>query len=186
MYKRAKKILYYLRDIYLVNIKWRRYRFGSNFHAGMHVYMWAKKSITIGNNCHIGRYSQIECNATIGDNVLIANNVSLVGKYDHNYQQIGVPVRFASQVMDDEYDWLEIDKEVNIGDDVWVGYGAIVLSGVNIASGCIIAAGSIVTKDTEPYGIYAGSPAKRLGDRFESKEDLDHHLKLLRIYVDSK
>jgi len=186
MNKRIKNVLNILRDCYLVNIKWRRYHFGKNFHAGRHVYMWAKKSITIGDNCHIGRYSQIECNATIGHNVLFANNVALVGKYDHNYQQIGVPVRFASQVMDSSYDWLELDKEVVIADDVWVGYGVIILSGVNIASGCIVAAGSIVTKDTESYGIYAGSPAKRIGDRFDSSEDLDKHIKLLKVYDDNQ
>ncbi len=181
-----RKIIINIRDWYLVNIKWRKYSFGQKFHAGRNVFLWAKKSIKIGNNCYIGRYSQIECNATIGNNVLIANNVALIGKYDHHYQQIGTPIRQASQVMDDDYNWLELDREVIIGDDVWIGNGSIILSGVKIASGCIIAAGSIVTKDTKRYGIYAGSPSKRIGDRFNSEHDLNKHLKLLKEYDGTK
>ncbi len=175
-----RKIIVNIRDWYLVNIKWRQYSFGKNFHAGKNVFLWAKKTIKIGNNCYIGRNSQIECNVIIGDNVLVANNVAFIGKYDHNYQQVGVPIRQASQVKDSDYDWLEIDREVVVGDDVWIGYGAIILSGVTIESGCIIAAGSIITKDTNSYGIYAGIPAKRISDRFISKRDLNEHLKLLK------
>lgn len=173
-----------MRDIYLVKIKWRQYNIGYNFHAGRNVFLWAKKSIKIGNNCYMGRNSQIECNATIGNNVLIANNVTFIGKYDHCYQQIGVSIRYASQVQDSDYDWLELDREVIVGDDVWIGYGSIVLSGVKIESGCIIAAGSTVTKDTDPYGIYVGVPAKRISDRFASENDLNKHLKLLGTHGD--
>ncbi len=181
-----KQIVVKFRDWYLVNITWRKYSFGENFHAGRNVFLWAKKSIIIGDNCYIGRYSQIECNAIIGNNVLIANNVSFVGKYDHNYQQIGISIRQASQVRENQYNWLELDRKVIVGDDVWIGYGSIVLSGVKIESGCIIAAGSIVTKNTEAYGIYAGSPAKRISNRFNSERDLKEHLKLLKVEYERK
>jgi len=174
-----KKLLTNLRDYYLVNIKWKKYTFGSNFHAGRNVALWAKKTITIGNNCYIGRNSQIECNTKIGNNVLIANNVSFLGKYDHNYQEIGTPIRFSSQIRDKNYSWLEIDKVIKVGDDVWIGLGCIILSGVEIKSGCIIAAGSVLTKDTEEYSIYAGVPAKKIANRFNSSSDLNRHLKLL-------
>ena len=60
--------------------------------------------------------------------------------------------------------------------DVWIGYGAIVMSGVNIAEGTIIAAGSVVTHDTEAYSIYAGVPAKKIRDRFNSEEDKINHI----------
>jgi maltose O-acetyltransferase len=46
----------------------------------------------------------------------------------------------------------------------WIGAGAMVLPGVTVAGGCVIAAGSIVTKDTEPDGLYIGSPARRVRD----------------------
>ena len=67
-----------------------------------------------------------------------------------------------------------------IGDDVWIGYGAIIMSGVKIANGSIIAAGSVVTHDTEPYSIYAGIPAKKIKDRFNDKLDEERHINLLK------
>lgn len=53
---------------------------------------------------------------------------------------------------------------VVIGDGCWIGAGATVLPGVTIAPGCVVAAGSLVTKDTEPNGLYVGSPARRVKD----------------------
>jgi len=169
-----------LRDWYLVHIKWREYSFGENFHAGRNVFLWAKSHIHIGDNCYIGRNSQIECNATIGNDVLIANNVAFVGRYDHHYKQVGVSIREASQIRQSDYDWLELGKEVYVGDDVWIGYGAIILSGVTIASGSIISAGSVVTKDTKPYTVYAGVPAKQIANRFDSEDDMLKHMKQLK------
>jgi acetyltransferase-like isoleucine patch superfamily enzyme len=54
-----------------------------------------------------------------------------------------------------------------IGNDVWVGTDVLILSGANIGNGVIIAAKSLVKGHLEPYGIYAGSPAKLVGKRFE-------------------
>ena len=65
----------------------------------------------------------------------------------------------------------------NIGNDVWIGCGAIILSGVTIGDGAIIGAGAVVTKDVEPYTIVAGVPAKVLKTRFE-KEISDKLIKL--------
>lgn len=53
-----------------------------------------------------------------------------------------------------------------IGNDVWVGAGAIVLRGVNIGDGAVVGAGSIVTKDVPPYAIVAGNPARVVRMRF--------------------
>jgi acetyltransferase-like isoleucine patch superfamily enzyme len=63
-----------------------------------------------------------------------------------------------------------------IEDDVWVGFGSIILSGVRVAQGSIIAAGSVVTKDVEAFCIYGGVPAKKIGLRFNNKEDLHNHI----------
>lgn len=49
---------------------------------------------------------------------------------------------------------------VIIEDEVWIGYGALILSGVTIGKGSIIAAGSVVTRDVPPYAIVGGNPAK--------------------------
>lgn len=164
-----------LRDIYLTKIKWRRYNFGRGFHAGRGVVLWAKQYICIGCNCYIGRYSQIECDARIGDNVILANSVAFVGRYDHHYQSVGVPIRLAPQIRDNDYDWRGRDLAINVGNDVWIGYGAIVLSGVTIGNYSIIAAGSVVTKDVEPFSIVGGNPARQIGSRFDTDELKQKH-----------
>jgi len=172
----VRKIIVYLRDVYLVKIKWRNYTIGSGFHAGRGVRFWAKHNISIGNNFYIGKYSQIECDAIIGNNVIFANCVALVGRYDHFYHQIGTQIRLASQIHDSDYNWKGLDSKVIIVDDVWVGYGAIIMSGVKIGKGSIIAAGSVVTKDTEAYSIVGGNPAKFIKYRFTENEIKQHEL----------
>jgi acetyltransferase-like isoleucine patch superfamily enzyme len=167
-----------LRFMYLVHVKWRHYSFGKNPYIGRMVYMWAKHIIQIGDNFYIGKFSQIECDAIIGNNVMLANRVALVGRYDHNYQQIGVPIRMASKIRDSDYSWKGLDLSVIIEDDVWVGYGTIILSGVRLGKGSIIASGSVVTKDVEPYSIFGGVPAKKIGTRFENDKDLNEHIRL--------
>jgi len=164
-----------IRNWYLVNIKWKKYEFGLNFHAGRNVNLWAKKVIFIGDNCYIGRNSQIECNCIIGNNVMLANNVALVGKYDHHYQQVGVPTRLASQIRDKDYNWKGLNSKIIIGDDVWVGYGAVILSDVKIGRGSIIAAGAVVTKSFLPYSIVGGNPATLIKARFDKEEQKIHN-----------
>lgn len=166
--------------MYLVKFRWRKYTIGKGFHAGRGVHIWGKTDITIGSNFYIGRYSQIECDAQIGDNVMLANRVALVGKYDHHYQQIGVPTRLASAIKDKDYNWKGLHSKVIIEDDVWVGYGVIIMSGVKIGTGSIIAAGSVVTKDIDSYCVYGGVPAKKIGERFDSKDLLENHIMLYK------
>ncbi len=177
------KLVTKFRDWYLVYFRWKTYTIGKDFHAGRNVHMWAKKDIRIGKNFYIGRNSQIECNAEIGDYVIFGNNVALVGKYDHNYKQIGTPIRLASQIRDPDYSWKGLDSKVIIEDDVWVGYGSIIMSGIKIGKGSIVAAGSVVTKDIEPWTIYAGVPAKRIADRFDNVDDLATHQRMLETLV---
>lgn len=56
---------------------------------------------------------------------------------------------------------------VKIGNDVWVGFGATILSGVQIGDGAVVAAGSLVVKDVEPFSIVGGVPAKLIRYRFD-------------------
>jgi maltose O-acetyltransferase len=53
----------------------------------------------------------------------------------------------------------------------WIGMGATILPGVTIAEGCIVAAGAVISKSTEPNGLYAGVPARRIKD-LSIEEDL--------------
>lgn len=168
-----------LRDLFYKYIVWRKYKIGKNFHCARGVFIWGRDKIIIGDNFYIGKYSSIETNCIIGDNVIIANHVGIVGKYDHNYQQIGVPIRLASQIRDKDYAWKGLHEMTYIGNDVWIGYGAIIMGGVKIADGCIIAAGSVVTHDTDPYSIYAGIPAKKIKARFNNQEETQLHIESL-------
>lgn len=65
--------------------------------------------------------------------------------------------------------------DIVIKDDVWIGYGAIILSGVNIGQGAVVAAGSVVTKNVPPYAIVGGNPAKIIKYRFD-QNTIDHLL----------
>lgn len=165
-----------IRSEWCRRVVWRKYKIGRNFHVARGVFLWAKKELTIGDDFYIGKYSIIETDCHIGNGVIIANHVGIVGRYDHNYQEIGTLVRNASSIRDDDYNWKGLGQITEIGDDVWIGFGSIVMGGVKIANGTIIGAGSVVTHDTEPYSIYAGVPAKKIRDRFDSKEDLEAHL----------
>ena len=59
--------------------------------------------------------------------------------------------------------------DIIIGNDVWVGYEAVILSGVKIGDGAIIGARAVVTKDVEPYSVVGGIPAKEIKKRFDDK-----------------
>ncbi len=67
--------------------------------------------------------------------------------------------------------------DVTIGNDVWIGYGALILSGVTIEDGAVIGAGSVVTKDVVPYAIVGGNPAQLIKYRF-SPEIIAYFLEL--------
>lgn len=55
-----------------------------------------------------------------------------------------------------------------IGNDVWIGYEAVIMPGVQVADGAVIAARSVVTKDVPAYHIVGGNPAQTLRERFDS------------------
>lgn len=78
--------------------------------------------------------------------------------------------KYGFDIKDDEEFFEERKKrKVIIGNDVWIGHGAIIMPGVKIGDGAIIGSGSIVTKDVERYSIVVGAPASLLRYRF-SKE----------------
>lgn len=60
-------------------------------------------------------------------------------------------------------------ERINIGNDVWIGTNASILSGVTIGNGVVIGAGSVVTKDVPNYAIVAGSPARIIKYRFSEE-----------------
>ena len=68
--------------------------------------------------------------------------------------------------------------DIVIGNDVWIGYEAVILSGVRIGDGAIVAARAVVTGDVEPYTIVGGVPAKPIRKRFTP--ETIHRLERLR------
>jgi phosphonate metabolism protein (transferase hexapeptide repeat family) len=63
------------------------------------------------------------------------------------------------------FDWRRSEKVI-LGNDVWVGHGAVVLAGVSVGNGAVVGAGAVVTKNVAPYTIVAGVPAKVVRLRF--------------------
>ena len=59
--------------------------------------------------------------------------------------------------------------DIVIGNDVWIGYEAVIMAGVHIGNGAIIAARAIVTKDVPPYTIVGGVPARPIRKRFDEE-----------------
>lgn len=154
----------------------RNVKLGRDAHIGVGTVIEAPHLLTIGDRFYVGKYCTIEVNGSIGHDVLIGNQVGLVGRHDHDFTALGVPVRgspWIGDVPNDKSDYLEIES------DVWIGFGAIVLSGTKVGRGSIVAAGSIVVHDVGPYAIVAGQPAKKIGERFAPSE-IEEHERILR------
>jgi acetyltransferase-like isoleucine patch superfamily enzyme len=77
---------------------------------------------------------------------------------------------FVSKNLFDEFRHTENGYSVEIGNDVWIGDGVSIMEGVSIADGTIVAANANVVKDTEPYALVGGNPAKTIRFRFGYKE----------------
>ncbi len=59
---------------------------------------------------------------------------------------------------------------VSIGNDVWIGDGVTILSGINIGDGAVLAAKSLITKDVKPYEVWGGNPARLIKKRFSEEQ----------------
>lgn len=153
---------------------------GSNSTFGRGTTFYAPNAMHIGNNVYIGKYCSLETDIEIGNNVLIANNVGLIGKYDHDYSCVGKSIKDSPWIGDSKYDFKGKDLRIIIEDDTWIGFGSIIVSGVRIGKGSIVAAGSVVLKDVEPYSIVAGNPAKVISKRF-SCEEIRKHEEILYV-----
>jgi acetyltransferase-like isoleucine patch superfamily enzyme len=146
---------------------------GRDVHVGPGSIISPPNHIEIGDEVYIGKYCTIQCDGRIGRWVLIANNVGIVGRRDHDHRQIGVPMRHAKHIEDAGRKITPMDV-IEIGDDVWIGYGAIILSGTDVGRGSIVAAGAVVLNDVLPYSIVAGNPAAVVGRRFDDSEIVRH------------
>lgn len=96
----------------------------------------------------------------IGSYVSIAEDVHFILSGNHQTSTLTTyPIR--SRLMKRQYpEDCRSKGAIIVEDEVWIGYGAIILSGVTIGKGSVIAAGAVVTHDIPPYAIAAGNPAK--------------------------
>lgn len=147
---------------------------GKNSTFGRNTIFWAPNNLIIGNNVYIGKFCTIQADIEMGNNIIIGNNVGLIGKYDHDYTKVGSSIKDAPWIGDSIYDFKGKNQKLIIEDDVWIGYGAVVFTGIRICRGAIVAAGSVVTKDVPPYAIVAGNPARIKTYRFSDEQVVKH------------
>ena len=120
--------------------------------------------VTIGNHCLINHNNLIQAgkskngSITIGDYVHTGANVMMIA-FNHGFYTRDIPTK--------QQDYLE--APIVIGNDVWIGGGAIILAGVTIGKGAVIAAGAVVNRDVPEYAIVGGVPAKVLKYRTDEK-----------------
>lgn len=103
----------------------------------------------------------------------LAQDVTIITNSHNSHPIVGQNHRI--QAMNHEGD---IDKDIIIEEDVWVGINVTLMPGVHIGRGAIVGAGSMVTKDVPPYSICVGFPAKFLKFKYSIEEILEHERKL--------
>lgn len=147
----------------LLRVRFHLLSVGHDFYCGHGVHI-RPRCLSVGDHVYIGNYCHIASRTQIGNFVMLASYVSIVGG-DHRIDVPGTPMIFAGR---------DVNQSVIIEDDVWIGHGAILMHGVKIGEGAIVAAGAIVTNDVEPYAIVAGVPAKLVRMRFSEDQRLLH------------
>lgn len=105
----------------------------------------------------------------IGKYCSIAVNVTIFGGGEHNYKFVSTYPFKQKLKLDDTNNVVKNKGVTIIGNDVWIGEGACILSGVKIGDGAVIGAHSLIAKDVEPYSIVGGNPAKHIKYRFSNE-----------------
>ena len=121
-------------------------------------------------NCLIGRYCSVAGNVHVVQGVHPSSKwVSTHPAFYSKNKKSGVVYTDSDEFEEFRYADNRMHEAV-IGNDVWIGYGSVILAGVKIGNGAIIAAGAVVTEDVPPYAIVGGVPAKIIKYRFEPNE----------------
>jgi acetyltransferase-like isoleucine patch superfamily enzyme len=110
--------------------------------------------VQMGADASINPYAVVRGRVTAGHDVRIGAHSAVMG-FNHGFADLQQPIHTQ-----------ELTSEgIVIGDDVWIGSGAIVLDGVTVGSHSIIAAGAVVTRAVPDYAIVGGNPARLIRDR---------------------
>ena len=143
----------------------------------------SKEGVQLGDNVSIGMRSMIKTSGSLtvvgkgffmGHDSAMGNDcfVGAAGGVSiGNYVAIGQNVRFHSE----NHEFHErnrriceqgvTNKGITVGNDVWIGAGAVILDGTHIGNGCVIGANTLVNKDIPDYSIAVGNPVKIVGHR---------------------
>lgn len=127
------------------------------------------RKVVLGNRVQFGKYCDIQCDLVMGNDILVAKYAAFVGRDDHRIDVVGKTIWDSGR--GDRF-------EVVVGDDVWIGLNAIIVSGVTIGRGSVIAAGAVVSRDVPPYAIVGGNPARFIRWRF-TEDEIERHERIL-------
>ncbi len=105
--------------------------------------------VLIGRRSRIGMSNVLIGPVTIGNDVILAQNIVMSG-LNHGYEDILLP----------PHDQPVSKKSITVENEVWIGANVVVVAGVTIGKHAIVAAGSIVTKNVPAYSVVAGNPAR--------------------------
>jgi acetyltransferase-like isoleucine patch superfamily enzyme len=107
--------------------------------------------LSIGAKTVLGQECTISCfrHISIGREGIVADRVMLID-FDHGMVEVERPIREQGIYM----------REVNVGHNCWIGYGACILRGVSVGDNCVIGTNAVVTKDMPDNAVIAGVPAK--------------------------
>jgi acetyltransferase-like isoleucine patch superfamily enzyme len=101
----------------------------------------------LGQECTISAYQHV----SIGRECIVADRVMLID-FDHGVVEVERPIRLQGIYK----------RDVHVGHNVWLGYGACILRGVTVGDNCVIGTNSVVTKDVPENAVVAGAPARVL------------------------
>ena len=107
---------------------------------------------------------------TIGKFCSIAKNVTILAGGEHDTTTITTYPFHILMNKPPIKDYKQTKGPITIGNDVWIGYGATILTGVTIGDGAVIGAGALISKDVNPYEIVAGNPQRHIRYRFNKKD----------------